>query len=92
MIAMPLLAVRLIDLAIFGSLGLLWIGGATFIVLLYRWILRWERSEGPTTEAGVPALVQPVPAPHRRVPPRVVLPNTVAAREGRAAEALASHS
>jgi len=42
---MPLLAVRLIDLAIFGSLGALWIGGATFIVLLYRWILRRERGE-----------------------------------------------
>jgi hypothetical protein len=39
---MALLAVRLLDLAIFGSLGGLWIAGAVFIVLLYRWIARFE--------------------------------------------------
>lgn len=37
---MSLLAVRAIDLAIFGTLGALWVGGAVFIVVLYRWIAR----------------------------------------------------
>lgn len=81
---MPLLAVRLIDLAIFGSLGALWIGGATFIWLLYRWILRFERGDEPNTEAGVPVLAKPEPAPRERIPARVGLPTTATAtaREG----------
>lgn len=84
---MPLLAVRLIDLAIFGSLGALWIGGATFIWLLYRWILQFERGSGPTSEAGVPVLakrepVRPEPAPQGRIPARVGLPRAATARDG----------
>lgn len=43
---MVLLAVRAIDVAIFGTLGGLWIGGAVFIVVLYRWIARFERGAG----------------------------------------------
>jgi hypothetical protein len=82
LIAMPLLAVRLIDLAIFGSLGALWIGGATFIWLLYRWILRFERGHGPTTEAGMPALAKPEPALRERIPARVGRPQTATAHEG----------
>lgn len=78
---MPLLAVRLIDLAIFGSLGALWIGGATFIWLLYRWILRFERGDGPNTEAGVPVLAVPEPAARERIPVRVGLPQTATARD-----------
>lgn len=85
---MPLLAVRLIDLAIFGSLGALWIGGATFIVLLYRWILRFERGDGPTTEAGAPVPVQPEPVVRERVSARMPMPQTATAREG----LVASHS
>jgi hypothetical protein len=78
---MPLLAIRLIDLAIFGSLGALWIGGATFIVVLYRWILRFERGDGPSdAAAGEPVRVQPEPAVHDRIPSRVVLPQTATAR------------
>jgi hypothetical protein len=88
MLSMPLLAVRLIDLAIFGSLGALWIGGATFIWLLYRWILRFERGNGPTTEAGAPVPVKPEPAARERVPSRMPIPQTATAREGLAA----SHS
>jgi hypothetical protein len=84
---MTLLAVRLIDLAIFGSLGGLWLGGAAFIVVLYRWILRFERGDGPTTEAGVPVLAKPEPAVRERVPSRVAMPQTATARG-----ALASHS
>lgn len=44
-----LAAVRPIDLAIFGSLGLLWIGGLVFIVVLYRWIRRFDAESGPTS-------------------------------------------
>lgn len=92
MIAMTLLAARLIDLAIFGSLGALWIGGAIFIVLLYRWILGFERGEGPTTEAGVPVLAEARPAAQGRVPPRVAPPRPAPPREGYATDGLASHS
>lgn len=88
MIAMALLAVRLIDLAIFGSLGALWIGGATFIVLLYRWILRFERGDGPTTEAGVPVLAKPEPQVRERVGARMPILQTATARE----DLVASHS
>lgn len=42
---MVLVAVRLIDVAIFGSLGGLWIGGAVFIAVLYRWLFRFEREQ-----------------------------------------------
>jgi hypothetical protein len=41
-----LIAIRPIDLAIFGTLGALWVGGALFVYLLYRWILRYERAQG----------------------------------------------
>ncbi|MBL4685424.1 MAG: hypothetical protein JKY37_12590 [Nannocystaceae bacterium] len=51
-----LLAVRAIDLAIFGTLGGLWVVGATFIYVHYRWILRRERmsvaAQLVTTEAA----------------------------------------
>lgn len=46
-----LLAVRPIDLAIFGTMGALWLGGALFIVLVWRWVIRYEReSQGPSIE------------------------------------------
>lgn len=92
MIAMPLLAVRLIDLAIFGSLGALWIGGATFIVLLYRWILRLERGDEPSNAAGVPVIAERSPAARGHASPRATIPQAVTAREGYAPDALASHS
>jgi hypothetical protein len=38
--------VRPIDVAIFGTLGALWVLGALFIVALIRWILRYEREQG----------------------------------------------
>ncbi len=53
---MALMAVRFIDVAIFGTLGGLWLGGAVFIVFLYRWILRWEREQDPTNLEPVPAV------------------------------------
>ena len=71
---MALMAVRFIDVAIFGTLGGLWLGGAVFIVFLYRWILRWEREQDPTTLEPVPVVD---PAPSRtsaRVSSRAVSP------------------
>lgn len=41
---MFLLAIRVIDVAIFGTLGGLWLGGGVFILVLYRWIARSERA------------------------------------------------
>lgn len=75
MTPMALLAVRLIDVAIFASLGGLWIGGAIFIVLLYRWILRFERGEDPTDAVAVPVQKKHAaePAPHEHAPSRVAL-------------------
>lgn len=55
---MGLVAVRAIDLAIFGTLGGLWLFGATFIYVLYRWIARYERDNG--IDGGASA--QPVSA------------------------------
>lgn len=49
-----LLALRVIDVAIFGSLGGLWILGAILIALLYRWILRFEASVEPRATAFAP--------------------------------------
>lgn len=87
---MTLLAVRLIDLAIFGSLGGLWIGGAIFIVVLYRWILRFERGDGSSASAGEPmaAASRAARAQAAHVHPRAcaAVPPATAARE-----ALASH-
>ena len=54
-----LLAVRAIDLAIFGTLGALWLGGVAFIVLLYRWILRYERSSGAVGGTGAQEIDEP---------------------------------
>lgn len=67
---MVLLAVRAIDVAIFGTLGGLWIGGAVFIVVLYRWILRYERAEQPP--AGTQAVIAE-PEPRKPAPTKPVL-------------------
>ena len=77
---MPLVAIRLIDVAIFGSLGTLWVGGFIFIVVLYRWLLRYEREHGPTTPDAV-AIDEPesVEEPERVLPRGI--PSTATARE-----------
>jgi hypothetical protein len=41
---MGLIAVRAVDVAIFGSLGALWTIGALFSYLVWRWVIRYERS------------------------------------------------
>jgi hypothetical protein len=75
---MAFIAVRPIDLAIFGSLGLLWIGGALFIVVLYRWIARFEREQDPQDPALTPIEApKPIPA---RAPSRII-PQPATARE-----------
>lgn len=74
-----LLAVRFIDLAIFGSLGTLWIAGAVFIFLLYRWILHFEaggQSAGGAPRERVAAVAaEPTPAT-----PATATPQPAAAR------------
>ena len=66
---MALMAVRLIDVAIFFSLGGLWIFGAVFIVVLYRWIARFERATSePPPSASAPVTTTPASA----APPRAI--------------------
>jgi hypothetical protein len=73
---MTLLAVRAIDLAIFGTMGSLWVGGAIFIYVLYRWIAKYERGEN-TSQPPMPRPVR-VEEPEPASPPAV--PQTAAAR------------
>jgi hypothetical protein len=55
---MLLLAVRPLDLAIFGTMGGLWIFGAAFIYFVWRWAARTEEERAnPVMRAGDP----PVP-------------------------------
>jgi len=58
-----LLAVRPIDLAIFFTLGGLWLFGLGFIVVLYRWIRRFE------AEGGDPDALRPAPVAAKTTPP-----------------------
>lgn len=58
---MAFIALRFIDLAIFGTLGGLWIFGLVFIVTLYRWIRRYERDDGQAPP--VPTATEPKPDP-----------------------------
>lgn len=81
---MVLVAVRLIDLAIFASLGVLWIGGAVFIVVLYRWLFRFEREQDPTRPDAVPVVPDAVPVVED-APPARVSPQTTPAHEAVAA-------
>ena len=67
---MTLLAVRAIDLAIFGTMGSLWVGGAIFIYVLYRWIAKYERDEN-TSQPPLPRPVrveEPEPASSSAIP------------------------
>lgn len=41
-----LLAVRAIDVAIFGSMFGLWCFGAWFIAVVWRWVFRFEATSG----------------------------------------------
>ncbi len=59
---MSLLALRPLDLAIFGTMGGLWIFGAAFIVFVWRWAIRTQAErDAPVMRADdVPP---PPPAP-----------------------------
>jgi hypothetical protein len=77
---MAFIALRPIDLAIFASLGALWIVGVLFVIALYRWIRRFEREEtGPTQPELAPS-----PKPARERPEAVITHE--AAREALAAQ------
>ena len=73
---MLLLGMRLIDLAIFGTLGSLWVGGALFIFVLYRWVIRFERDGGqppaqaePVAQTVRPELSRPKARPQKPLVP-----------------------
>lgn len=69
-----LLAVRVIDLAIFATMGSLWLGGAVFIYFVWRWVIRYERqTEGPSVESDM-AQPRPHTVPKVRPRPSRVLP------------------
>ncbi len=60
---MLLLGMRLLDFAIFGTLGTLWLGGAVFVVLLWRWVIRFERGDDvpPVKPEPMAQAVRPEP-------------------------------
>lgn len=62
---LSLLAARPIDFAIFFTMGGLWLFGAIFIVLVWRWILRFDANPDPRPK------VSPTPstARHRLTAP-----------------------
>lgn len=52
---MSLLALQLLDVAIFGTMGGLWIFGAAFIYFVWRWAIRTEAERAnPVMRAGDP--------------------------------------
>lgn len=63
---MMLFAVRAVDLAIFGTLGSLWIVGALVIFFVWRWVIRQERATA-SGDKPTAALAQDsaVPMPRR---------------------------
>jgi hypothetical protein len=73
---MTLLALRLVDVAIFGTLGTLWIGGATFVFLLWRWVIVRERAELAAVAVEVPE--PPAARLRPRTPSRTAEPLTAA--------------
>lgn len=62
---MTLLAARPVDFAIFFTMGGLWLFGAVFIVLVWRWFLRFERREGSSFDPPVEQR-RPVPPPRAK--------------------------
>lgn len=71
---MLLLAVRPLDLAIFGIMGCLWIFGATFIYFVWRWAMRTEEERAnPVMRAGDPPIPPAAPLAPR---PAKVRPST----------------
>jgi hypothetical protein len=76
---MILIGTRLIDLAIFGTLGTLWVGGAIFIVTVWRWVIAFEREEGGTpSQPAVTATRRAASSPTATsmVAPEALVPGT----------------
>ena len=52
---MSLLALQFLDVAIFGTMGGLWIFGAAFIYFVWRWAMRTEEERAnPVMQGGDP--------------------------------------
>jgi len=63
---MLLLGLRPLDVAIFGSMGCLWIFGATFTHLVWRWAHRTEQERAnPVMLAGAPPIPPAAPLASR---------------------------
>ncbi len=68
---MLLLALRPLDVAIFGLMGSLWIFGATFIYFVWRWAMRTEEERtNPVMRAGDPPIPPASPIEKRVTKPR----------------------
>ncbi len=68
---MLLLALRPLDVAIFGLMGGLWIFGAAFIYFVWRWAMRTEEERAnPVMRAGDPPVPPAAPISPRRSKPR----------------------
>ncbi len=80
-------AVRPIDVAIFATLGLLWIFGGLFIVVLYRWIRRFEREQDSSGPGVVSRAVVEEAAPER--PAKLAPTHAVARDQGKSAAVVA---
>ncbi|MBV1859026.1 MAG: hypothetical protein KUG77_11495 [Nannocystaceae bacterium] len=53
---MSLLALHVLDVAIFGTMGGLWIFGAAFIYFVWRWAMRTEAERAnPVMHSGEPS-------------------------------------
>ncbi len=69
---MSLLALQVLDVAIFGTMGSLWIFGAAFIYFVWRWAMRTEAERAnPAMGAGDPPAPPVVPLTAR---PAAALP------------------
>jgi hypothetical protein len=58
-----MIAVAFIDLAIFFTIGALWIFGTGFIIVLYKWIAGFEAAEAQRLAAAAPAATEVDVAP-----------------------------
>lgn len=63
---MSLLALQVLDVAIFGTMGSLWIFGAAFIYFVWRWAMRTEAERAnPVLHAGDPPVPPAAPLTSR---------------------------
>ena len=67
---MSLLALQLLDVAIFGTMGGLWIFGAAFIYFVWRWAIRTEAERAnPVMQGGEPPFPPAAPLAGRPAKP-----------------------